>query len=644
LEELLRISEFQKFYQSATLAVDAKATTTIHSPAKSVALTSAPDIHVPTEISEDDPIPEKAAAGRFTYDEDRSNAALGFHAMTGFFRELSSPRGAKTLLFSVTAIAISIPFLQIGWIEHWKKSEYSNSIQGVWIYLGIGVAAAIFHVAQRKVWMEAAFRNSRSLHEKALGHVMASPLGYFERTPVGRLVNRFSRDLEVVEWDISIFFSHFIHHSSDLNFRIILLVVLLPWFLVALPMIAWIFLNIQRRFRPASRDTKRLSLMARSPRYAFFKETLSHLVTMRALSREKAFDRIFQDLLGQYQISLGAMFLLNRWYSSRIPWLSAVVGAVTAGSVIILNEFAPINSYRIGFTMMVALGFFEILNWTVREFSELESRMTSWERVHALNALPPEEVSPVPAPRQEWPSAGLIEFKDFFFKYPEADTSALQNISVTIPAGQKVAIVGKTGSGKSTLVQSLFRFVTPQSGQVLIDGIDLQTLALEQLRRSLSYIPQDPIMILGTLRSNLDRWNERSDAEVWEALKQVNMENTVRALPNGLHTFVTENGLNFSRGERQMLCLARALLTRSKILILDEATSSVDGTTDLEIQRVVQEHFSTATVLTIAHRLGTLRHCNRVIELSQGRILRDTVRVDKEDPKIEPIQNHPTSH
>ncbi|PRD28879.1 UNVERIFIED_CONTAM: Abcc2 [Trichonephila clavipes] len=274
----------------------------------------------------------------------------------------------------------------------------------------------------------------------------------------------------------------------------------------------------------------------------------------------------------------------------------------------------------------------------VRLFTQLENQMVSVERIHEYSDLPSEsswETECIQFSREDWPSRGVVTFRDYKMRYRKGMDLVLKGINVEIASGEKVGLVGRTGAGKSSLALALFRIVEPEDGTILIDGIDIAMLGLHDLRSKITVIPQDPVVFSGSLRLNLDPFGEHSDEDLWRAIEHAHLKTFVYSLQAGLDYEVTEGGENLSVGQRQQLCLARALLKKTKILVLDEATAAVDLETDKLIQNTIRQEFWDCTVITIAHRLYTVLDYDRILVMENGKIA--------EDGKPEALLENPSS-
>jgi ATP-binding cassette, subfamily C (CFTR/MRP), member 1 len=379
-------------------------------------------------------------------------------------------------------------------------------------------------------------------------------------------------------------------------------------------------------FRRSSREIQRLQSISASPIFSHFSETLNGVSTLRAFKLEKRFSSMILDKIDSNNQSQVLLLQINRWLSVRLAWIAVTVTVFTALSGVIGKALGISNPVIFGLAMTYAIPMVENLNWMVRCFTGTETNMTSVERLVQYQQIQREaaRVRPAVDPRRgpdSWPRNGRIEFRDFQMKYRDDLPPVLKGINCTINAGEKVGICGRTGAGKSSILLALFRLVEACGGSIWIDGIDISTIGLARLRSSLSIIPQDPVLFTGSVRSNLDPFDEYTDDELWTVLRRCSMAEKISNLPSKLDTDVSENGSNFSVGERQLLCLARALCHKSRIILLDEATAAVDFETDKLIQDTVRKEFTQSTVLTIAHRINTIMDYDRIVVLEHGQVV-----------------------
>jgi ABC-type multidrug transport system fused ATPase/permease subunit len=620
-------------------------------------------MHDATFEPSSDPLQEvESRRGRITEDEDRDTGAVKLGVYLAYVRAVigKHPILAPLTLIGLigTAAAITVlPILQTSWMGYWTDlsagvdASAMSGIKGFWhavtdglgiavsdpliavsIYGLLGVLVLTGWMGERLLWLYRSAAAGRLIHDNALSAILTAPLRFFDSTPMGRVLNRFARDMEGVDDHLSWNWEQSFKSLSQTIGSLLLIISVMPLIIVVIIPVLLIYYRLQKDYRTAAREAKRLESIARSPRYAHYKEMVTGLDVIHGFGRERFFMDSFYDILSNYQRQFWNSILLNRWFSIRVPIISGFVAVATSIGIVILAWQGTITAGIAGIVLTYALSFWWSLNWTIRAFSEVESRMTSVERLLTYGALVPEpSVTSFPALPIDvsWPIDGAVSIEDLCVRYAPHLPLVLKNVTFSIPARAKVGIVGRTGSGKSTLFQTIFRFIEPESGRILIDGVDITSIPLQRLRRSIAIIPQDPTLFIGSIRSNLDRFNESTDEEIWTALRRVHLDAHVASLSGSLDAHVVEGGMNFSQGQRQLLCMARAILNDARMIVLDEATASVDVATDALIQRTIREEFADVTVLVIAHRLGTVQDADMIITLSNGSVahIDDRMRV-----------------
>jgi ATP-binding cassette subfamily C (CFTR/MRP) protein 1 len=456
-------------------------------------------------------------------------------------------------------------------------------------------------------------------HKKLLNGVLGAPLSFFESNPVGRILNRFSRDLETIE--LALPRSILDAGQCVIETVIVALVIgsVTPVTLLLIAPVAILYLSLSNLFRPVSRELQRLLSISLSPIFALMSECLTGIESLRASTLGASFNRSFGRALDVHTRYNFLQTATNRWLGVRLETL----GATLSCAVGVAASFGWSTSSGIAFSglaLAYASSMTSSMNWAIRSISMVENSLTSFERIERYSATPSERRDGSPAPAA-WPTSGAIEFENLSVRYRPNLPLALKAITCSIPSGSRVGIIGRTGSGKSTLILSLLRLIEPSDGRILIDGIDLSSIKLADLRSSIAVVPQEPVLFSGTLRESLDPFNQYTDSEISSALKRVELAGLLNSLPNGLDSEVRESGFNFSNGQRQLICLARALLRKNKVVILDEATASIDVHTDQTIQRSIRREFSGSTLLVIAHRIGTVLDSDYILALQDGELL-----------------------
>ncbi|EDQ90078.1 uncharacterized protein MONBRDRAFT_82, partial [Monosiga brevicollis MX1] len=464
---------------------------------------------------------------------------------------------------------------------------------------------------------------STHLHSQASPCIMQAPMAFFDSTPTGRILNRFAKDLDDVDVQLPAVLEQLLQNMFLIIFSLGVVAYVVPWFLIPLVPIMCFYVYLVRYFRPTQRETKRLDNISRSPLFSHLTATLQGLPTLHAFAKERPFLRELCLRLDENTMAFYSFWYSSRWFAYRLDFVTIMLTASVAVLMLILRNDIDPELAGLGLLYVSSLG--GMFQFTTRLTAETEARFTAVERITGyITDLPSEAPAqrPEDPPANVWPSAGGITFRDVFVRYRPDLPPVLRNISFDIKPCEKIGIAGRTGCGKSTLMLVLYRLLELESGSIEIDGRSIAELGLHTLRSKLAIIPQDPTMFVGTVRSNLDPFDEATDEALWDALEKAHLKQTIQALPSGLMSPVVENGENFSVGERQLLCLARALLRDSRILLLDEATSSADAKTDQAIQDTIEREFSgKRTLLIIAHRLDTIVDADRIMVLDDGELM-----------------------
>ncbi|XP_026882162.2 ATP-binding cassette sub-family C member 9 isoform X4 [Electrophorus electricus] len=459
-----------------------------------------------------------------------------------------------------------------------------------------------------------------NLHHNLLNKIIHAPLRFFDITPLGQILNRFSADTNIIDQHIPSTLESLTRSTLLCLSAIGVVAFVTPASLIALVPLAVAFYFIQKYFRVASRDLQDLDDSTQLPLLCHFSETAEGLTTIRAFRHEARFKQRMLELTDTNNTAYLFLSAANRWLEVRTDYLGAVI-VLTAAVAAIWMSFYGLQSGLVGLGLTYALTVTNYLNWVVRNLADLEVQMAAVKKVDSFLSTESEnyegslDVSQVP---EDWPQHGEIKIQDLCVRYDPMLKPVLKHVNAFINPGQKVGICGRTGSGKSSLSLAFFNMVDVFHGKIIIDGIDICKLPLQTLRSRLSIILQDPVLFSGSIRFNLDPERTCTDDRLWEALEIAQLKNMVRSLPGGLDAVVTEGGENFSVGQRQLFCLARAFVRKSSILIMDEATASIDMATENILQKVVMTAFADRTVVTIAHLVSSILEAEQVLVFSSG--------------------------
>ncbi|KAM6085036.1 ATP-binding cassette sub-family C member 10 isoform 3-T4 [Theristicus caerulescens] len=529
----------------------------------------------------------------------------------------ASPPSPELLLFSIVGLVSPIQALD-------STPVPSNGSLDVNFYLivygSIAGANSLFTILRAFLFAYGTIRAATVIHNRLLQRALKATVTFFDTTPTGRILNRFSSDLYCVDDSLPFILNIFLANMYGLLGMLVIITYGLPWIgLVLLPLAA-LYFSIQRYYRRTSRELKRLYSVTLSPIYTHFSETLSGLSSIRAMRATQRFELENQLRLEQNQRCLFASNTAMQWLDIRLQMIGVAVVTAIAGIAIIQHQKQLGNPGLVGLALSYALSVTNLLSGLISSFTVTETMMVSVERTEEYTTdIPMESQDKLVQVAADWPSQGLVEFQQVVLAYRAGLPNALDGVNFTVYPGEKVGIVGRTGSGKSTLFLALFRMLELKSGRIFLDGVDSQLVGLEELRSRLAIIPQDPFLFSGSIRENLDPQGKRTDAELHEVLEQCHLRDVVTQM-GGLDSKLGERGKSLSVGQRQLVCLARALLTRAKVLCIDEATASVDQKTDQLLQQTIRQRFADKTVLTIAHRLNTILDSDRVLVMQAGRV------------------------
>mmetsp|Transcript_114059 Transcript_114059/g.309935 ORF Transcript_114059/g.309935 Transcript_114059/m.309935 type:complete len:659 (-) Transcript_114059:190-2166(-) len=515
------------------------------------------------------------------------------------------------------------------WLALWTDPSRPIDLsieQFVGIYVGLLFGLAILtYIRAVSVNCIALVRLARRTYKRLLRSVFGSPVCFFDVTPIGQVLNRFTADMDIMDNQMSNMLGQTIGCFEGIVIILVGMSISDPIVLVAtIPcVVGYIF--VANHSRVANRDVQRLEATTKTPIFNCISETLNGLSTVRAYGYQPVISATMFCNINSNQACCWLKAMLQSWLTLRLEVLSIVIGSTCALLPLLPRGDSDANASLVGLALTYSLDLSQYVQAAVKSLTTLEQQFTSVERVFEYCALQQEAASVLPRDSDllkangVWPSFGSLQFSGVTMRYRPELPPALNDLSFSIQGGQKLGIVGRTGSGKSSIIVSLLRLTEVEKGQVLIDGQDLQGIGLTTLRRSIAMIPQEPVLFgKTTLRYNLDPTGEHADEALERALREVRMDSK-EVLPDGLRTELQEGGSSFSVGQRQLLCMARAVLRKSKVVLLDEATASVDNVTDEAIQQTIREVFASSTVLCIAHRIRTIVDSDVVLVMGQGR-------------------------
>uniref|UniRef100_A0A8D3BVZ3 ABC-type glutathione-S-conjugate transporter n=1 Tax=Scophthalmus maximus TaxID=52904 RepID=A0A8D3BVZ3_SCOMX len=511
------------------------------------------------------------------------------------------------------------------WLSMWADDPVVNGTQldtdlKLTVFGALGFAQGIAIFGTTVAISLCGIIASRHLHMDLLNNVLHSPMSFFECTPSGNLLNRFAKEIDAIDCMVPDGLKMMLSYVFKLMEVCIIVMMATPFAAVIILPLAFLYAFVQSFYVATSCQLRRLEAVSRSPIYTHFNETVQGAGVIRAFGEQSRFILQANKRVDCNQTSYFPRFVATRWLAVNLEFVgNVVVLAAAILSVIGKNTLSP---GIVGLAVSHSLQVTGILSWIVRSWTDVENNIVSVERVSEYGETAKEaswsiEGSSLPL---AWPQRGTIEFQDYGLQYRKGLELALKGITLHIHEKEKVGIVGRTGAGKSSLALGIFRILEAAKGKIFVDGINIEDIGLHDLRSRITIIPQDPVLFSGSLRMNLDPFDTYTDEEVWSSLELAHLKNFVSNLPDKLNHECSEGGENLSLGQRQLVCLARALLRKTKILVLDEATAAVDLETDTLIQSTIRTQFEDCTVLTIAHRLNTIMDYTRVIVMDRGHI------------------------
>lgn len=549
---------------------------------------------------------------------------LGEVGMKPYKDYVSVSKGWLLLVLIILAqcMFVFLQSLATYWLAIAVQSHQFSVAVVVGVYAVMATVSCLFAYVRSLLAAYFGLKASGEFFSGFMDSVFKAPMLFFDSTPTGRIMTRASSDLSILDFDVPYTMTFVISGTIEVTATIVIMI-MVTWqvVLVAVPVVM-VLLYIQRYYITSARELVRINGTTKAPVMNYAAESMLGVITIRAFAATKRFIRTNLQLI---DTDATLFFYTNaalEWVLLRVEALQILVIITSSILLVSLPEGAVAPGF-LGLCLSYALTLSSAQVFLTRFYSNLENYIISVERIKQFMHLPAEPPAVIcdrrPAP--SWPSKGRIDLDNLRVKYRPNAPTVLRGITCTFAAGNKIGVVGRTGSGKTTLLSALFRLIDPSSGRILIDDLDICTIGLKDLRMKLSIIPQEPTLFRGSVRSNVDPLGLHTDEDIWEALDKCQLKKTISDLPRLLESPVSDDGENWSVGQRQLFCLARVLLRRNKILVLDEATASIDSATDAILQRVIKQEFSGCTVITIAHRVPTVTDSDMVMVLSYGKII-----------------------
>ncbi|KNE56750.1 hypothetical protein AMAG_02529 [Allomyces macrogynus ATCC 38327] len=563
--------------------------------------------------------------------EDKSTESLGW---ADYIAYAKSGNGTPITIFTMIFFFV-VHGVRIGsdyWLKCWipntlKLGDNADAIY-VGTYAGFIALFVIGVLSRGLLFAYEAAAKARSLHDNIFNRLMRAPMAFYDMTPLGRILSAFAKHQFHVDETMPDSAMQGLQYVPLTLGAFLLVAIIVPWNWAPIIGLLFIAVLVIMWVTPVENALKAQEAVSRSPIFSHLGTTLEGLFSIRAYRAQSRFDAMNMGKLDDNHELFIGLSMVKSWTALYMDVITSIAIYTTGLFMVVfrddLGATAKERASTGGLALSNALQILVFLQWSIRMIGEVQAQMSSvGVLTYYATQVKQEAPAEIPdrAPPANWPSEGRVKFEDIVLKYHEFGVAVLKNVSLTIEPKEKIGIVGRTGSGKSTLLVSLLRIVESCGGRITIDGIDASTIGLKNLREAIAIIPQEPVLFKGDIRYNLDPFSRSTDEEIWKALDAVYLGDKIRKMPLKLESPVIENGKNFSLGQRQLFCIARAILSKAKILVLDEASASIDMQTDALIQASIKKNFADLTVLTIAHRLNTIIESDRVLVMEAGRLV-----------------------
>ncbi|KAM1229150.1 hypothetical protein ACFX2J_008153 [Malus domestica] len=568
-----------------------------------------------------DQLKSDKATSKLIKEEEKETGKVSLHIYKVYCTEAYGWWGV-VLVLSLTLMWQASQMAADYWLSYETAAKRAASFKPsvfIIVYALIACVAFVAVLIRALVVMFVGLKTAQTFFKQILHSILHAPMSFFDTTPSGRILSRASTDQTNIDLLLPFMLGITIVMFFTV-FGIFIIVCQYSWPTVFLLIpLAWLNVWYRGYYLASSRELTRLDSITKAPVIHHFSESISGVMTIRSFRMQNMFSK---ENIKRVNANLRMDFHnngSNEWLGFRLELLGSLLLCISTIFMILLPS-SIIKPENVGLTLSYGLSLNSVLFWAIYFSCFVENRMVSVERIKQFTNIPSEAAWKIVdrVPPLNWPSRGNVELKDLQVRYRPNTPLVLKGISLNIFGGEKIGVVGRTGSGKSTLIQVFFRLVEPSGGRIIIDGIDITTIGLHDLRSRFGIIPQEPVLFEGTVRSNIDPIGMYSDEEIWKSLERCQLKDVVAAKPEKLNCLVADNGDNWSVGQRQLLCLGRVMLKHSRLLFMDEATASVDSQTDAVIQRIIREDFAACTIISIAHRIPTVMDCNRVLVVDAG--------------------------